>query len=225
MSHAEPAALALGVADGFRSPHERRRWATWAIVGCLLVKGIYGVLNIWAQLIRSGALPKPFASWLEAYEIAGYVFSVVFLGSMLVAAALFIRWHRQLLRNLKALGCRRLHHGIEFASWAWFIPFVAWVVPYRSIAQAARFSYRNNGPNTPALVGLWWAVWISHGMINRVSVVLEFRVETVESWVRASAFELVALGIEGIAGLLVILMMGAVSDQQVEHAERLGRAQ
>ena len=205
----------------FQSPEGRRRIAEWLILGDLAIKAAYGLVNVGAQLIRTDVLPQPFEDFWTVYEYFGTLMPFVFLCTLLTAGIFFIRWHRQVVRNLTALGCEKLRHGLELASWSWFIPFVTWVVPYQSIVQVARHSRPNGGPNTPALVGLWWAVWLSLGLFNRLTWLLAFLVETVEDWVRTSNFELAILGIDFIAGMLAILVMRWLTRQQVEHHHRL----
>lgn len=205
----------------FRSPHGQRRIVEWLILGDLAVKVAYGATRVWAQLIRTHVMPRPFEAFWDVYDVFSALMPFVFFTTLLAAGVVFIQWHRQMLRNLVVLGCDKLRHPIELASWAWFIPFVAWVVPYQSIAQVARHSRPPNGPNTPALVGLWWGFWLSLGILNRVAWVLVFFVETLEDWVRSSNFELAVIGVHVIAGLLAILMMRWLSRQQVEHHRRL----
>lgn len=228
---AYPSAYPAAAAEGppppppvttFQSPDGRRRIAEWLILGDLAVKAVYCAGNVWAQLIRVQVVPQPFEGFWEIYEGVGVFMPLVFLTTLLTAGVFFIRWHRQVVRNLPALGCQTLRHGVEFASWSWFIPFATWVVPYQSIAQVARHSRPQGGPNTPALVGLWWACWLSLGLFNRLTWLLAFLVETVEDWVRASNFELAVLGVDVIAGLLAILVMRWLSRQQTEHHQRLG---
>ena len=199
-----------------------RRWMAEVAIGLVLVGNLlYGGWNLWGQLVRSGMLDEPFDDWWTFQEASNLFLTLLFTAGLVVAGAFFIHWQRQLLRNLQAMGCKTLDVSVDFASWAWFIPIVAWFVPYRSIRQAARFSHRPGDPEAPALVALWWGAWLCLGLMNRLALVLYFVSDTVEAWISAASFELVVVGVELIAGLLAILVLRTLTEQQDAHARRL----
>ena len=122
-----------------------------------------------------------------ALAIADGVLALVYLlayyGTFIPSVVFFAMWVHRSVRNMPALGSWDARWSPSGAVWRCFIPIFNLVHPLRSAIDAWKASDptgrwltlpARNAIATPAIFGLWWAVWLIGGVLSR----LAFRLST-----------------------------------------------
>ncbi|MDX3237351.1 DUF4328 domain-containing protein [Streptomyces sp. ME03-5709C] len=91
--------------------------------------------------------------------------SQVFVCLMTLTVVLFLVWPARSRRNALALAPQAVLPGGGWLIGAWFVPVVNLFVPRRFVLAIGRASSPAWNPKRDsALVNLWWAAWIGHGI-------------------------------------------------------------
>ncbi|MEM1247502.1 MAG: DUF3857 domain-containing protein [Acidobacteriota bacterium] len=124
----------------------------------------------------------------------------------LLAAPLFLRAQRALLRNLKALGVDKLEYDVGWSTWSWFIPLVSLFVAPASFGQIAE------GAGKPPeraplrrLIRCWWGLWVLGQLVLAINGLVEDAGPTIRG-LGAGAFTLgnVLMSLAAICAILVL---------------------
>ncbi len=200
---------------------QRARWVVRGLWAVLAVAALLAVVTVLDTAILSGLSPIAPAGWWDVSETLDTVLGSTYTLVFLVTGLLFVRWHRQTLRNLRALGCRDLTFGVGLASWSWLIPLLNLFVPYRSIREAAKHSAPDGEPDLGPLVGLWWAAWLLTSVTASAAMIAYLFSETSRSWLVAATLDLFDFAVELLAAFLAMRVATLLSRQQLAKAESL----
>ncbi len=206
---------------GFRALGRRR---TAAVSGIVLVLAVTVADMLWTMadvLIMGSLVPEPFAEWWAYSEWASQAMGCGYLLFLVLSGVLFIRWQRQLLRNLLTLGCQRLDPSVTLASFSWFIPLANLFVPYLSVRQATAWSVPPGGRDQRPLVSAWWLAWVLSNLTAVFTGAGFLISEDATTWIPVAAADLVSSAIYLLAGLLAIRMVTVLSSQQQARATAL----
>ncbi|MFG2011618.1 DUF4328 domain-containing protein [Micromonospora sp. NPDC048868] len=167
--------------------HPLRRLGTAAAVAVgaasllYLPSGLFPAFGV--QLARAAA-ERGDRDLLLGAVAAEVLLTLLHLSAVLTAAVLLIIWTWRARRNLEAFpgALPTLNSGWAIAGW--LVPFANFVVPARVIANVARDSLWRRA--TPALVGLWWAAWLTFSVGDRILLRLENqRYDRLTPWPRS----------------------------------------
>lgn len=136
----------------------------------------------------------------------------------------FLIWACRLRRNLQYFGITDLHTKAWHCTWGFVIPFLAIVLPYRSLQEIGRASsvtdvndHWQNHKGSP-LISWWWGFWLFMNGTARISE----RIKTVDAQgnvdVRAFTSYFVASGVNEsltvIAAILAIFVVRKLTSKQ-----------
>ncbi|HSN57706.1 MAG TPA: DUF4328 domain-containing protein [Candidatus Sulfomarinibacteraceae bacterium] len=224
---------ALATADGGRvgfaaygpwsDPDRRAVWAgrtLAAVVFVLLVDVLWTIVGI---ATIGGLAPVPGPTWFDDFDRVTQVVAVLYLATLLAAAAAFIRWQRGAIRNLLHLGCERPEYGPTIAAFGWFIPLVSLVLPLLSLREIARWSRPQGALSAGALLGWWWGGWLISGFVASAATVAFQVFETATGWIVAAAIDIAAsLGLIAAAVLAIKVVRNLTDWQPRARAARAG---
>jgi hypothetical protein len=194
-----------------------------AVGACLDGIGIFSTMSQVA-LIRRIQLGEDLADGLaEAndarQQFIGIVQTIVYLAAVIA----FLRWISRVYRNLPALGPRQLSFTSGWAVGAWFVPFLNLVRPFQIVREAwwisatpseATQAMPGFTPRTPALVGLWWGVFLASAVVGRIAFSVARRAESIPQLLDASYFTIAADVTTAAAALLAIGVIRIISRYQ-----------
>jgi hypothetical protein len=155
-------------------------------------------------------------------------------GAYLLTAVGFLVWFHRAYTNLPALGMEPLPFAPGWVVGAWLVPFLNLVRPKQIMDNIWRGSdpdkpsrldgIWHHGP-VPALVHLWWAVFLLSWLVDRVLVVLLRNGSTTVEGLRAASIGALASdGLGLVLGLLCLEMVRRATRRQQARAARLANA-
>jgi Domain of unknown function (DUF4328) len=214
------------VPSGYRRLSPRARWAT-NVLAALVVADVLAVL---VGAHGRALLDRPVVTetQLDAFVDRQALVGLVQLGLYMAAIVVFIRWFSLAYRNLRPL-VTELRFGTGWAIGAWFVPILNLVRPkaiandiWRASEPGADESWRQG--RAPGFLGLWWAVFLLAGVVDRVSSRGYVEAETVEELSSATGVFMLADGLSVVAGVLAILVVRRLTARQELHARRVALA-
>ncbi len=153
-------------------------------------------------------------------QIPVYILTVVF----------FLMWLNRSYKNLVPLGAQHLEFTSGWAVGYWFIPFVNLVKPFQVVREVWNQSDPDADPQlnfltstgTPALIGFWWALWISSNITTNLASRLDMTGPASEAAI-ALALYVVANGLSVAAAIAAIMVVSRITGRQAERFERRGQ--
>ncbi|MEV7035524.1 DUF4328 domain-containing protein [Streptomyces sp. NPDC093272] len=95
--------------------------------------------------------------------------SNVFVYLMTIAIVLFLVWLARSRRTAQELSPTATLPSPGWTIGAWFVPAANLVVPRRFVLDIGRAGSASWGSREMALVNLWWAAWVGHGLVLTVT--------------------------------------------------------
>jgi hypothetical protein len=152
---------------------------------------------------------------------------------LLVAAVLVIIWTYRARRNIDAFPGARPTMAAGWAIAGWLVPFLAFVVPARVVANIARDSL--DRARTPALVRVWWTAWLLSSVVGyRVSALIDKPPTTINDaadyqanldfFTSEAVLEIAVAGVTVIAAaafIRLILPIRAAQRRRLDPAEQV----
>jgi hypothetical protein len=151
------------------------RWAIGAfIVGqaANAAVGVASVIMLTPQ--QDGSMP----AWnSDAFAPVETAVSVLFIATLVVAAACYFRFIYRAMDNLKKYSSRHIQ-GTPLGSVVWhFVPGVGWIKPYSIMRLLWVRSHnpvnRNAEPSPPGSLGGWWLLWLGVNLAAGYSALLQ----------------------------------------------------
>ena len=154
------------------------RWAIGAfIVGqaANAAVGVASVIMLTPQ--QDGSMP----AWnSDAFAPVETAVSVLFIATLVVAAACYFRFIYRAMDNLKKYSSRHIQ-GTPLGSVVWhFVPGVGWIKPYSIMRLLWVRSHnpvnRNAEPSPPGSLGGWWLLWLGVNLAAGYSALQQQRI-------------------------------------------------
>jgi len=166
-------------------------------------------MSIWIMLL----------GLLVFLQLPLYILTVVF----------FLIWLNRSYKNLTPLGAQHLEFSSGWVVGYWFIPFVNLVKPFQAVRELWNQSDPDADPQlnflvsagTPALLGIWWALWISANIMTNLSSRLDMTGSASEAPI-ALALYAFANGLSVAAAIAAIMVVKGIADRQAERFARRG---
>lgn len=124
----------------------------------------------------------------------------------IVSVVMFIRWFRRAYYNLHTK-LDYLNYSEGWAAGAWFVPILNLYRPYQIMDELyvetrnllIKRGFNIETTTTSNIVGWWWCFWIIYTIASQVAIRVAKRAVSVEDFMLATIFEMVA----HITGILV----------------------
>ena len=137
-----------------------------------------------------------------------------------VTAISFIYWMYRAIQNSAPLNeSNRLYVPItpSQAIWCWYVPIFAPILPYitmKTIWRASLSEYEMANDRVKyRLLTIWWAIWISHGVLFAVSVT--------SSPLIVSQSAVVLRSISGVLSIVIIYMITVAQERKYKSHLRV----
>lgn len=157
---------------GFRNPTELTRWTKgflYASIPLVLLSVAGSWRNYW-WLSNTGepapSVEGPFAGLVVFFALPAMV---VGLGSVI----LVLQWIYRANYNARALGATRMEFTPGWAVGWYFIPIANFWKPYQAMKEICRASLRPSRwwqEKAPALLPLWWGLWLLTSGVQGISL-------------------------------------------------------
>src|SRR5262249_38854180 len=103
--------------------------------------------------------------------------SVLFIATLVLAAACYFRFIYRAMANLKKYSSRHIQ-GTPLGSIVWhFVPGIGWIKPYSIMRLLWVRSHnpvnRNAEPSPPGALGSWWLLWLGVNLAAGYSALLQ----------------------------------------------------
>jgi Domain of unknown function (DUF4328) len=209
----------------FADEHFRARWAVlflYTSVGLAAISILSGFLQ-WELLAQMKDGIQVTKAAALANDARHHTISTVRTIMFVFSAIIFLRWLYAAYGNLELMGRR---YSEETPGWAigyWFIPIVNLVKPYSIVKELWQRSHDGNrrtpdaGSGAPAIIGIWWMLYIVAGLIERIAKSYMQSEHSVEI---LSYVTLVSMGsglLVLIAGLLLIHIVNRIDLAQQNY--------
>ncbi|MEX2174889.1 MAG: DUF4328 domain-containing protein [Pirellulaceae bacterium] len=142
----------------------------------------------------------------------------------LVIIGFFLTWLYRVHDNLTLLGHHELDSRPVWAVLCWFVPILNLFCPYQVVCEIWRRSDARSlsaaeGTISIALVGWWWALWLSTMVLNIWGNYLNKRIDFLADAVQVIYVDVAFLAANIVAGLLLILITLRINrKQQLQYA-------
>jgi hypothetical protein len=156
--------------------------------------------------------------------------ALVYYLAYIPAVVLFCVWINRACRNGAALGASGLRYTPRWAVGWWFIPFANLVQPLRVVNEIWRASEPTVGSTDDAarsrmplhtLLPIWWATWIGGNLIGNLASQISLRSHTSGGDLAAAYLDLAAFAVNIAAGIMVILVIRAITERQERKHTRI----
>lgn len=170
-------------------------------------------------------------SVLKAYELGGYSdeyitnldYVTMFLGILqfmciVTIIILFIMWFRRAYGNLIRLEVN-MDYTENGAVWGYFIPFVNWVRPIKTMREIYVKTQRAIKQYDSALVldknttfiAIWWIIYIANGVVGNFASKAMNRATTIDEFVDANNIYIVSDLIDILSIALAVVVVQKIS--------------
>ncbi len=148
----------------------------------------------------------------DANDMRQGCIGLVWLGTFIVTAIIFIIWNHRAYKNVDSFGGVR-SMGPGWAIGGWFVPFLNLVRPFQVMRECWAAAVATEEPvamvNAPPWLSLWWGLWIVNNILGNVVFRFEEPQEisgyiTNTWWYIASDVTSIAAGAAAIAVVLKV---------------------
>jgi Domain of unknown function (DUF4328) len=218
-------------------PLRRRAWWAIATVAAVIVADVVVIwsdlleVDLMSRLIEDGevfaALSDEAFDDVQANDDRQAIVFAVYLAASLAGAVFFIRWFWSAYWNLRVLGQPETRFHPAWAIVSWFVPiFNLWrpkqmandiwrgSIPDRSAIAKDEW----NKVSVPALLGVWWALWIVFSYLASYGGRLWWDADTPESTRNAAKLDIASSGLEIVTGVLAIAVVWRLTANQLTRA-------
>jgi hypothetical protein len=176
---------------------------------------------------------SPLLTQLDQLQAKVETFNAFFF---IPAAITFLMWLHRSFSNLPALGSTREHISPGqratpgAAVGAWFIPIANFVLPYRAVRHLwlesqPRPEDEPRQDQAPALLGVWWGLFIARNLATRFIGVDRHGSDTVQAWIERTELLTIPHMLDLAAAVACIMVVRRIERRQAEqHHDILLRA-
>jgi hypothetical protein len=108
---------------------------------------------------------------------------------VLTSGILILGWISRANANIRALGARGMEYTPTLAVVMFFIPILSFWKPFQAVREIWKASTDPADPDrvdTPRILGVWWFLWITFGLVNQVSLRLTLAADEVDELLMAN---------------------------------------
>ena len=203
----------------FVSARPRARWAKIFLVGTT----VFNFLLLTLEASRGGFGAN---KGVELYETLIGLVTLLYLSVWFLSAVTFLSWLHRAVKNLSALGARKIRFTPGWAVGWFFVPLMDLIRPYEAVTELWHASgpgiraYEPASRAAPAPVRWWWSLfilWVATGRLgNQLSQATSSGVFEGQA---AHLLMIVSYILEIPAAILAIRLIGAINqNQERKHA-------
>lgn len=212
--------------SGVLSAHARAR-VTLYLLYAGLVLAVAAILSGWAQhgLLAEMRAGVPIAEGRpEANDAREQLIALLQLAVFIATIVTWLVWQFRAYANLRLVGSRETEYTPGWSVGYWFIPILNLFRPYQITAELWRRSELQNardplgGLSGPALIGVWWIVYLVSGGTGRVYASMMTRAKTLEQFITVTDLGIVNDSIVVGSTILAILVVRGIDRFQQQFA-------
>jgi Domain of unknown function (DUF4328) len=172
---------------------------------------------------------------LDASDTRQGIAGLLELATLIAVVVAFLMWFSRAYKNLAALGATGFRFTPGWAVGAWFVPILNLWRPKQIANDIWRASDPAAPPEqgsawrdraTPAVLTIWWIVWIFSGYLGNLTTRLAFEGDGATDVRDADYADLGALVLDAAAAVLAIVVVRSMTRRLDERAANLaGMAQ
>lgn len=155
------------------------------------------------------------------------VLSIAYLGIYILAIVFFIMWFRRAYYNLHLLKWNNARYTEGWAAGSWFVPIIWWWWPYQIMMDIWKGTQnavkeRLGEPQSAAIVGWWWAIYLISGFYGNFSARFSWKAEELDELLVSTKVDFIGEIISIPAIIITILMIQRTSNFEKEllvHSE------
>lgn len=146
----------------------------------------------------------------ETNDFRQLIAATVEFAVLIVSGIFILKWIYRANSNASALGAKNMQYS-PWGSIIWyFVPIAALWMPYQAMKEIWKTSispadWENVKP--PALIDIWWAIWIAIGASSTVINVLSKRADTIDHLSQINLFnQVVSAGSIALAAVTLLMV-------------------
>ncbi len=135
--------------------------------------------------------------------------AVTGLGQMLLAILLgitFLLWIYRINKNLHALSGQPMVYTPGWSVGWFFVPIANLFKPYQVVKEIWDISH-DYDPASPALINMWWLLWIVSTFTGRLALKLVLRADTADDYLTSTLVYIVSDGIDVLLNAVALLLV------------------
>jgi len=227
MRSAETVPVIEGGEAAVRSLASRAAWAKRILVVIVAVD-LVAVLSGGAEysLLQRAELGGVSDAEFNANDRRQQLIGATQIGLLVLGALFFLRWFHRAYKNLGTLGAGALRYSTGWAIGSWFIPILNLFRPkqiandiWRASEPGAQESGWWSQARVPALVHLWWGLFLISGFLGRAALSASGNPETIGAAQTATGLTIATDLTSVAAGVLAILYIVRVTERQRARAQ------
>ena len=146
-----------------------------------------------------------------------------------VTVMIFLRWTYLANRNVRSLGADALEFTPGWTVGWYFVPIAFLWKPYQALKETFKASHPDFTENwkqapRPAIVPLWWTLWILTSFVGLTLIRTMFRAETVDEVLALTPVTYFTSALELPLMIVVILLVSKLQAWQSEKHRRVASA-
>ncbi len=200
----------------FVSARPRARWARIFLV----ITTVFNFFLLTLEVTRGGLGSHEGA---ELYEALTGLVALFFLSTWLLSAVTFLSWLHRAVKNLSALGARKLRFTPRWAVGWFFVPVMDLIRPYEAVTELwhasdpAIPSYEPASRAAPAPVRWWWSLFILSALTGRLANQLSLPTGSGASGGQAAHLLMIVSYVVEIPAAILAIRLIRVIDQNQER--------
>lgn len=212
----------------YRDNSSRAQRAMFGIGANLLLAAVNMVIGGFTLAYLGG--PDSYGA-LQTIEVVEIIVALLYFIAIIVAAVFFLMWLNRAVKNLEPLGVREYKYTSGWAVGWWFIPFANLVMPFMVVRDLWKASVPGltgtdwKDLSAGPLMGFWWATWIISNVAANVGIRGALMDDPSIDELQVSYWTgVISDGFTLVAGMLCILIVLQIDENQSEKAVQLGVA-
>ncbi len=203
----------------------------------LIVTGLLAAIAV-TEAIQTifglGELYFPYAVPLEGETTSFWVMAISLLALIqlpvnILTIVFFLIWLNRVYKNLIPLRAGPLEHSSGWAVGYWFIPILNLFKPFQVVREVwnqsdpdfdPELSFLSSSMGTPALLGVWWALWIMANLASNASFRMDMTGK-VDQGVAMTVFGVASL-LNMFAAIAAFMVVKGITARQTERFAKLG---
>lgn len=170
--------LPVGAGSTGASPLKDPRWLGWLAIAFISLVSLVSLVAIGLRSII-----------VERVGVLNYVYAMALL--FVCATILFLMWLYRCAKNAVVMN-RRADIKPAWVIWAYFIPIANWFMPFLSLREISRETFKHRrAPGMDSLILVWWISFVIRAVSGKfataVPVVTVWAVVTMISWFAITA--------------------------------------
>jgi hypothetical protein len=158
-------------------------------------------------------------------QLLGGLYLIIFL----VTVMIFSRWTYLANRNTRPLGADALEFTPGWAVGWYFVPIAFLWKPYQALKETFKASHPDFTENWkqaphPAIMRLWWTLWILSNFVGQAIFQTTSRAETIDELLASSWLVLFSDALDLPLGIVVISLVSKLQAHQSEKRSRVASA-